>query len=91
MLPTLVSSRFRKLMLINSRIFHDAQGDAAVNRLAVCKFSESTEAKEHTLHHDSEAKEYKDAKDSEAREQKSRGSMLPTISFCPIRSVMNDK
>ena len=64
---------------------------ATLTSITVCKFSEITEAKEHTLHHDSEAKEYKDAKDSEAREQKSRGSMLPTISFCPIRSVMNDK
>ena len=51
--------------------------------IAVHKFSEITEAKEHMLYHDSEAKEYADAKDSDANKQKSCGSML-TIIFGPI-------
>ena len=64
------------------RIFHDAQGVADVNCLV--SFLKAPKLRSICCH-DSEAKEHAYAKDSEAKEQKSRGSMLLTISFCPIR------
>ena len=72
-------------MLINFRLRFVSfmMFGATLTSIAVRKFSEITEAKEHTLYHDSEAKEYADAKDSEANERKSCGSML-TIIFGPI-------